>query len=283
MARLEDKFKDRALGKTTAHHVLPAEFSPLAPSRDTLTDLPLEQIEPDPKQPRRDLGDLTDLKASIASVGLVQPIIVTILDYNRYRLVAGERRFTAAKELSLPRIAAIVRTIEEHKLLEVQIIENLHRKDLTPFEEANGYRRLMEEFGLNQEALARRIGKTQASVSELLRLLDLPLDIIQDYRTSDKISKSLLLEIAKSPSQDQERLWEEAKKGQLTVRKVRAKAANTPIQKAVTSHPATCSYPLQTKEALVTVAFRKAEANPAEIVAALEEALAVERAKSMIV
>ena len=279
MARLEDKFKDRALGKTPTPRVTPADFNPLAPPRDTLTDLPLEQIEPDPKQPRRDLGDLTDLKASIASVGLVQPIIVTILDYNRYRLVAGERRFTAVKELALPKIAAIVRTIEEHHLLEVQIIENLHRKDLTPFEEAHSYRRLMEEFGLNQEALARRIGKTQASVSELLRLLDLPPNIIQDYRTSDKISKSLLLEIAKSPPLDQERLWEEAKNGQLTVRKVRAKAAHDPIKKTAASRPATCSYPLQTKEALVTVAFRKAEATPADIVAALEEALAAERAK----
>ncbi len=282
MARLEEKFKDRALAaatRNTATALPTLEFNPLSQPRATLTELPLEQIERDPTQPRQDLGDLTDLKASIASVGLVQPIIVTILGYEQYRLVAGERRYTAVKELNLPKISAIVRTIEEHQRLEVQIVENLHRKDLNPFEEAQSYQRLMDEFGLNQEAVGKRLGKSQGSISELLRLLDLPPVIREEYRTSDKISKSLLLEIARRPQTEQLALWKEAREGQLSVRKARGK--KSPEEKARPESPAPMHfrYPIQTEEAVVTVVFERPRATPKEIIAALEEALVVEKAR----
>lgn len=291
MARLEEKFRARALGTAkSAPPPLPA-FNPLTPPQATLTELPLEQIEPDPTQPRQDLGDLSDLKASIASVGLVQPIIVTILGYERYRLVAGERRFTAAQELNLPKIPAIVRTVEEHQRLEVQIVENLHRKDLNPFEEASSYQRLMTEFGLNQEAVGKRLGKSQGSISELLRLLDLPQEIQEEYRTSDKtahpISKSLLLEIAKGPAAEQRLLWGQARQGALTVRKARArtkpaapkpaipKPVGDPTPDPVSAVETPTRYSIKTREAVVTVEFARAGATNAAIQAALLEAIAL--------
>ena len=207
MARLEEKMAAHAQRRVA----IPLPES-AAVVRDTLTELPLSQIEPDPDQPRKDLGDLTELKASIQSVGLAQPIVVRVIGYERYQLLMGERRYTAAKELGLPKIAAIVRaSLEEHQRLELQIVENLHRKDLNPLEEAASYRRLRDEFGLSQEELGRRLGKSQNSVSESLKLLSLPTRVQEEYRTSDTVSKSLLLEIAKQPTPEaQIKMWEAA-------------------------------------------------------------------------
>ena len=111
------------------------------------------------------MGEIEDLKASIAEHGILQPLIVAPIDETRYRLIAGERRFTAALALNLTAIPAIVRSVEDHRRLEVQLIENLHRKDLTPFEEADAFWRLQDEFGLTQEQLAQRMGRTQAAIS----------------------------------------------------------------------------------------------------------------------
>jgi ParB family chromosome partitioning protein len=278
MARLEEKFAQRAQGKPLG---APA-FNPLPQqSRDTFTELSVAHIETDPDQPRKDPGDLTELKASIESVGLVQPIIVTIIGYERYRLIAGERRFTAVKELGLSRIPAIVRSVEEQQRLKVQIIENLHRKDLNPFEEARSYQRLMSEFGYTQDELARQLGRSQGGVNETLRLLALPAAVQQEYRTSDKVTKSLLLEIAKHPEEEQLSLWEQAKHGELTVRKAREqkKQSKSSGAKAEPTKPAPMSsrYLTKTQRAVVTVTFDRAKASQEEIVMALEEALATER------
>ena len=285
MARLEEKFRERAAaqGKSPgiAAAAAVAPFDPLPPQRDTLADLPLAQIETDPNQPRKDLGDLGDLKASIEAVGLVQPIIVTVLGYERYRIIAGERRFTAARELGLPKIPAIVRTVEEHRRLELQIVENLHRKDLNPFEEGHSYRRLMDEFGLTQEQVAQRLGRSQESVNETLRLLALPDQVQGEYRTSDKVSKSLLVEIARRSPNEQVALWEQAKQGELTVRKLRERRGPSPRQGTknapLPSSQMTFRYPIQTEEAVVTLVFDRPRATQEEIVAALEEALQTEK------
>lgn len=284
MARLEAKLRDRAQGLsgeekgTTEPAVMPRA------SRDVLTELPLGQIRPDPQQPRKEKGDLNDLVASIRTLGLVQPIIVRAVGYEAYEIIAGERRFTAAQELALPKIPAIVRTIEDHQKLEIQIVENLHRKDLSPLEEAASYQRLMEEFRLTQEALGNLLGRSQASINETLKLLELPETIRSDYRTSDKMNKSLLLEIAKQPTlEDQLGLWEEAKGGGLTVKKLREKKAksceNSPGKMGKAPVQMTFRYPIQTEEATVTVVFERPQADPEEIIAALEQALEGEKAQ----
>ena len=292
MARLEDKFRARAEGKTPA---LPLPLPALTPRADLLTELPLTQIQPDPDQPRKDLGDLTELKASIASVGVVQPILVSVLGYERYQIIAGERRFTAARELGLERIPAIVRSLEAHQRLELQIIENLHRQDLNPLEEAVSYRRLIDEFRMTQEEVGKRIGKSRNSVSELLRLLELPASIQSECRTSDafgaasSLSKSLLLEIAKQPGEAaQRRLWEQAKRGQLTVKQARqqkpavqAKNEGRKTQEAFGASRTgmVFRYPIQTDAAMVTLVFEASSATWDDIIAALEQALEGEKAR----
>lgn len=260
----------------------------LGQDRATLAELPVEQIEPDPDQPRRDLGDLTELKASIAEVGIIQPLIVTVAGEDRFRLVAGERRFTAARELGLPTVPAVVRTVDENRRLVIQIIENLHRKDLDALEEAEGYRRLMEEFGLTQEEVARRVGKSQPAVNQTLRVLSLPEAVKREYKTSytaaagaeasgRPVSKSVLLEIARRESTDEQlALWERAKSGGLTVKDARqARApskAPTPEGGRGTAASAPLTRRVVTPGATVTVAMNRPGATLRDAAAELRRA-----------
>lgn len=288
-ARFAQQAKRLSEKKEPVSESLEAPHKPVGiKERPVLTQLPLAQIHPDPNQPRRNLGDLSGLTDSITQLGVVQPIIVTVSEYESYKIVAGERRYTAAKAAGLTTIPAIVRTVEEQERLAVQLIENLHRKDLDPFEEAHSYQRLMEELGFTQNEIAKRLGKTQGSVSEVLRLLDLPEAIQSSYNESvaqsgGRITKSLLLEIAKTPPVEQTNLWESAKRGELTVKQARAQKKPSAKQNASTTafgetKGTTFRYPIQTSEAMVTIVFDKSKATFEEIVAALEEALEGERA-----
>ena len=276
MARLEEKFKQRVARRPNNK-----PLEELETKQDVLTEIPLYQIVPDPNQPRRDLGNLTELKASMTAVGLAQPILVTILGYEQYMLVAGERRYTAAKELGWKKISCIVRTIEQNQRLALQIIENLHRKDLNALEEAEGYQRLMDEFGMTQEEVGLHLGKSQVSINEALRVLALPDTIRSQYRTSDRVSKSLLLEIAKTTSQmEQENLWEAARQGQLTVKQARAvkkASASQASKQPSTTAPITFRYPIQTQEAHIVITFQRSNATSEEIITTLEEALESEK------
>jgi ParB/RepB/Spo0J family partition protein len=284
MVGLNEKFSQHAKGLGTASTGLA-----FAAPRAALTELLLTQIEPDPDQPRRHLGDLSELAASIREVGLIQPIIVTVIGYERYRILAGERRFSATRQAGLERIPAIVRSVDEQRQLEIQLVENLHRKDLNPLEEALTYRRLLTEFSLTHEELGRRLGKTQVSVTETLRALDLPEQIQREALSPEGVgrgvSKSVLLEIARRPRSEQLRLWEEAKRGGLTVRKIRtarSRPSKSPNgKKGATRHRAGFRYPitLREQEAQVTIDFAAPHARLENIVSALEEALAIERAR----
>jgi ParB family chromosome partitioning protein len=179
-----------------------------------------------------------------------------------------------------------VRTVEDHQRLELQLVENLHRKDLNPLEEAQSYRRLMDEFGLTQDQVARRVGKSKSAINQSVRLLDLPAEVQAEVRASEQISKSVLLEIVKQPSpQKQTALWEQARGGELTVKKARQQkpAARAKSRAADrTAKPSAAMafrYPIQTERALVTITFEQPKVDQEEIVAALEEALSVERAR----
>jgi len=168
------------------------------------------------------------MKASIEYAGIIQPIIVTIAGEDRYRLLAGERRYAAARELGLPTVPAIIRSVDEHRRLEMQIIENVQRKDLDALEEAQSYSRLMSEFNVTQEEVARRVGKDQSTVSRTIRVLDLPEEIRTDYAHAHKVSKSLLLEVARLDSEAEQRaLWTRVKAGEVSLlqaRQMRRKA-----------------------------------------------------------
>lgn len=141
-----------------------------------LLDIPVTAIEPNASQPRTafDEESLAALTASIREVGVLQPVLVRELGAGRYELVAGERRWRAAKRAGLPTIPAIVRTVSDLGRVEQALVENLHRQDLNPMEEAGAYQQLIEDFGLTHEQLASRVGKSRAAITNTLRLFQLP-------------------------------------------------------------------------------------------------------------
>ena len=141
-----------------------------------LRELDVTQIEPNPDQPRAkfDAGSLDALAGSIGSVGVLQPLIVRPLDGGRYELVAGERRWRAAQRAGIDRVPAVVRTSPEDERLQAALIENMVREDLNPVEEARACAALVDDLGISKEELARRVGRSRAAISNLIRLLDLP-------------------------------------------------------------------------------------------------------------
>ncbi len=155
----------------------------------TLLEIPVNSIEANEHQPRTSFDEeaLVSLAASIREVGVLQPILVRDLGDGRYQLIAGERRWRAAKRVGLPSIPVIVRTATESERLEHALIENLHRQDLNPMEEASAYQQLIEEFGLTHEKLSSRVGKSRAAITNALRLFQLP-PSVQDLLRSGQIN-----------------------------------------------------------------------------------------------
>ena len=138
--------------------------------------LPISQVEPGVKQPRKrfDEDSLADLADSIRIHGVIQPLTVRRLSSGYYQIIAGERRWRAAKLAGLMEIPAVIIEADDRKVMELGLIENLQREDLNPMEEAGGYRVLMEEYGLTQEEVSQRVGRSRPSVANALRLLALP-------------------------------------------------------------------------------------------------------------
>lgn len=155
-------------------------LSALIPTGDDapvkLRELPVDAIAPNPRQPRAAFNEqeLEELAASIREVGLLQPIVVRQVEHERYALIAGERRLRAAKLVGLSHLPVIVRETSDADVLKEALIENIHRAQLNPLEEAAAYQQLLDDFGVTQEELARRLGKSRPTLSNALRLLSLP-------------------------------------------------------------------------------------------------------------
>src|SRR4051812_20012104 len=154
--------------------------------------IPIDLIEPNPNQPRQVMGDLSELIASINEKGILEPLVVRVRGA-RFQIIAGERRYQAAVQVGLREIPVVIRDVDETEMLELALIENLQRKDLTPFEEAEGLQGLADRCGYTHEDLARRLGKSRTSVTESLALTHMPEDVRRLCRLADISSKSLLL------------------------------------------------------------------------------------------
>ena len=135
--------------------------------------IPIEDLQPNPRQPRQDLGDLSELKASVSEKGVLEPILVRALG-GRFEIIAGERRYRAALEVGLAEVPCIVRETTEAEMMELALVENLQRKDLSPFEEADGLRILAETHGHTHEMMAAKLGKSRTSIPRLSRLRRCP-------------------------------------------------------------------------------------------------------------
>jgi ParB family chromosome partitioning protein len=179
--------KRQALGRGLAA-LIPGAKPPDAPAatgpgRDGgqggLRTVAIEDVHPSGAQPRKQFDDarLDELAASIKTQGIIQPLVVRLRDGGGYELIAGERRWRAAQRAGLHEVPAVVRDVAEKRAFEMALVENLQREDLNPIEEAQGFERLIEEFGYTQEALAARVGKDRSTVANALRLLRLPASV----------------------------------------------------------------------------------------------------------
>jgi ParB family chromosome partitioning protein len=197
-----------------------------------LRELPVELLRPNPSQPRTrfDADGLAALASSIETSGVVQPLLVRPLHDGSYELVAGERRWRAARQAGLEKVPAIVRDSEQSERLQVALIENMVREDLNPVEEARACAALIDELGVSKEDLARRVGRSRPAVSNLIRLLDLPdelLGLLESGELSEGHGRALL---AARGNDVRRQLGREAAKQGWSVRETenRAKLASQP-------------------------------------------------------
>jgi ParB family chromosome partitioning protein len=195
-------------------------------SRTVLAAVPLTAVRPNAEQPRRyfDAASLAELAASIQARGLLQPIVVK-RDGDGYVLMAGERRWRAAQIAGLHTVPALVRDDDP---LEIAMIENLQRQDLTPLEEAEGLGRLIDQFSYTHETLAELLGKSRPYVSNTLALRRLPEDIKAQYHAAPDVSREILINIARAESPERQAvLWRLARLRKPSVRRFRAAAEET--------------------------------------------------------
>jgi ParB family chromosome partitioning protein len=155
--------------------------SPELVESDQLREIDIDRILPNTQQPRKHFDEegLNELADSIRAHGVIQPVVVQPLPDNFYQLIAGERRWRAAQRAGLHQLPAVIRESGAHSSLEIALIENLQREDLNPIEEAQAYEKLIVEFGLTQEEVARRVGKNRVTITNMLRLLRLPAEVQQ--------------------------------------------------------------------------------------------------------
>src|SRR5512137_944546 len=154
----------------------------MRPSGETVGRLiPVEDIEPNPHQPRQTLGDLAELTASIREKGVLEPLLVR-RHGSRFQIIAGERRYRAAIEADISELPCVVRESSDAEAMEIALVENLQRKDLTPFEEADGLKVLAETYGYTHEDMAEKLGKSRSTVTESLALAAMPEEIRERCR-----------------------------------------------------------------------------------------------------
>jgi ParB family transcriptional regulator, chromosome partitioning protein len=164
--------------------------------------IPVEQIRPNPDQPRKAIGDLRDLTDSVREKGVLEPLLVRFVPREDcYYIISGERRYHAARAAGLREIPCIEKTADDAETLEIGLIENLQRKDLTAFEEADGLHRLATQFEYTHEDVARKIGRARSSVTETLSLRNIPEALRKKCIDQGISSKSLLLQIARQPTE----------------------------------------------------------------------------------
>jgi ParB family chromosome partitioning protein len=190
--------------------------------QSALLEIPVSQVRANAHQPRSafDEETLAALTASIREVGVLQPVLVRPVDDSNYELIAGERRWRAAKRAGLPTIPAIVRSVSDEGSVEQALIENLHRQDLNPLEEAGAYQQLIEDFGLTHEQLSIRVGKSRVAITNTLRLFQLP-PSVQKLVSDGQLSAGHARALLGTPDRAfQEALARRAVADQLSVRAV---------------------------------------------------------------
>lgn len=237
--------------------------------------IPVEDIEPNPHQPRHNVGDLSELTASVREKGVLEPILVRPMG-SRFQIVAGERRYRAALEAGLGEVPCVVRDTSDVETMEIALVENLQRKDLSAFEEADGLRTLAETYGYTQQQMAEKLGKSRTSITEVLSLTTMPEDVRQICRLADIHSKSLLLQVVRQGDRGKmvafiERLQREGAATREQARRVAKDAKG----KAARGRPKHYVFRYQPREKsfALSLQFRKAEVPKDELIRTLQAIL----------
>jgi ParB family chromosome partitioning protein len=230
--------------------------------------IPIEQIDPNPNQPRQVMGDLSELIASIAEKGIIEPIVVRQRG-ERFQIVAGERRYQASIQAGLRELPVVIREVDDTEVIELALIENLQRKDLTPFEESEALHGLAERCGYTHEDLARRLGKSRTSITESLALIHMPEEVRNLCRLADITSKSLLLQVVRQEAPEKMTALVEkiASQGGATREEVRR---TTSKPKAGRPKHFTFAYRPPTRQFNLKLSFTKSRVHKDEIIGALE-------------
>jgi ParB family chromosome partitioning protein len=243
--------------------------------------VPLSAIEPDPGQPRSTMGDLDELVASIREKGVLEPILVRPRPGEDdgpsgvlYRIISGERRYRAAQEAGLYEVPAIEMDVSDEEALEIALIENLQRKDLTPFEEAEGYRMLAEHHSYTHEEIAEAVGKSRTVVTESLSLLQMPPRVRDTVQALGISSKSLLLEVLKAGSEPEmiELLEEVARRG-LNRDDLRQRLRKGDKGRGGRRKPYVFRFRSPDKSYSLSLTFRQSEVDQEDLIHALEQIL----------
>ena len=231
----------------------------------------IERLEPNPNQPRVEFGDLEELIASIREKGVLEPLLVRPSQVGgRYMIISGERRYRAAKEAGLREVPCIEMLVDDKGVAEIALIENLQRKDLTPFEESDGLQILVERYGYKHEDIAQKIGKSRSSVTEALTLSIIPMEIREQCQRADIGSKSLLLQVARqnSPEAMREFVGRIAKQGM-----TRDEARKARKNKQTRQQPFVYRFNSPNRDFILEIKFRRSSVTNQELIESITAAL----------
>ena len=231
--------------------------------------IPIDLLDPNPDQPRQVMGDLSELMASIAEKGIIEPLIVRPRG-SRFQIIAGERRYHAAVQVGLRELPAIERAVDDAEVMELALIENLQRKDLTAFEEAEALHQLALKCRYTHEDMARKLGKSRTAITEALALNNMPDEVRNLCRLADITSKSTLLQVVRqtSPQKMLALVEKMVAHGAVTRRDVRAETGKGKSGKA---RPFVFAFKPDTKNFRLRMSFTKSRVDKGEIIEALEK------------
>jgi len=231
----------------------------------------IDLLDPNPDQPRQAMGDLSELIASVAEKGIIEPLVVRQRG-SRYQIIAGERRYHAAVQTGLHELPIVVRDVDDTEMVELALVENIQRKDLTAFEEAEALHSLAQRCGYTHEDLAKRLGKSRTSVTESLALHNMPAEVRKVCRLAGVTNKSLLLQIVRQgdPQKMLALLEKIASQGGATREQVRQDT-----QKPKTGRPKAFAFKFRPENKTFTLrlSFNRRSASKEEIITALEAVL----------
>jgi ParB family chromosome partitioning protein len=232
----------------------------------------IDRLEPNPDQPRVEFGDLTELVESIRSVGILEPILVRPAEIGgRFMIISGERRYRAARIVGLSELPCIEMNVDDRAVAEIALIENLQRKDLTAFEEAEGLEQLATRFGYTHEEIAARIGKSRSSITEALSIAGLPAEVKELCRRADIAAKSMLLQVVRQKDLNAMKAFVERIVAQGMTRDEARAVRRAPAS----SRPRPYEFRFQpdNKEFTLNMRFRRSQVSREEVVAALRRLL----------